>query len=180
MVRNGSGLRHDQSDDVEKLFSWLQTPDIRYREFAGAREVTDAVVTVQEHTNTPIINPPAPHNTQLDEEYPADQFPDQSQTEVEIEPAVRGPVMGAPTPLPVHHEAVQTPPVPTPIQPAPSGSAGSAPSAPEPASADPNDHAPRPLDSVFNRLSGARSSARDPRERISRIPGSGSSNGRPR
>jgi hypothetical protein len=167
-----------QDDDVEKLFSWLQTPEIRYREFAGAREVTDAVVTVQQHTNTPQIDPPAPHNTQLDEEYPADQFPDQSQTVVEIEPAANG---STPSPA-VHHEAVRPPPIPAPTQPAPSGSADRASpgSAPAPASADPNDHAPRPLDSVFNRLSGARTSTRAPRERVSRIPGSGSSNGRPR
>ncbi len=81
----------DQDDDVERLFSWLQTPEIRYREFAGAREVTDAVVTWQARTNTPQLDPPAPHNVQLDEEYPQDQFPDQSQVRVEVEPAARGP-----------------------------------------------------------------------------------------
>jgi hypothetical protein len=37
----------DHDDDVEHLFSWLQTPDLRYREFAGAREVTDTVATSQ-------------------------------------------------------------------------------------------------------------------------------------
>jgi len=35
----------DHDDDVEHLFSWLQTPELRYREFAGAREITDTVVT---------------------------------------------------------------------------------------------------------------------------------------
>jgi len=44
-----------QDDDVERLFSWLQTPDLRYREFAGAREVTDAVVLYQGRANTPEI-----------------------------------------------------------------------------------------------------------------------------
>ena len=35
----------DHDDDVEHLFSWLQTPELRYREFAGAREITDTVIT---------------------------------------------------------------------------------------------------------------------------------------
>jgi hypothetical protein len=79
-----------QDDDLERLFSWLQTPDIRYREFAGSREVTDAVVTWQAQTNRPQLDPPAPHHVQLDEEYPQDQFPDQSQVVVEVEPSVTG------------------------------------------------------------------------------------------
>jgi hypothetical protein len=40
---NTKAMDHD--DDVEHLFSWLQTPELRYREFAGAREITDTVVT---------------------------------------------------------------------------------------------------------------------------------------
>src|SRR5690348_16737742 len=35
----------DNDGDVERLFSWLQTPDLRYREFAGEREVSDATAT---------------------------------------------------------------------------------------------------------------------------------------
>jgi len=35
----------ERDDDVERLFSWLQTPEIRYREFAGEREVTNVAVT---------------------------------------------------------------------------------------------------------------------------------------
>ncbi|MBV9552767.1 MAG: hypothetical protein JO032_08250 [Alphaproteobacteria bacterium] len=31
----------DRNDDVQRLFSWLQTPDLRYREFADARDVPD-------------------------------------------------------------------------------------------------------------------------------------------
>jgi len=34
-----------QSSDVERLFSWLKTQDLRYREFAASREVSDAVAT---------------------------------------------------------------------------------------------------------------------------------------
>jgi len=41
----------NQDDDLERLFSWLQTPEIRYREFAGAREVTDVVATWQVSSN---------------------------------------------------------------------------------------------------------------------------------
>src|SRR5580704_16807048 len=90
----------NQDDDIERLFSWLQTPEMRYRDFAGAREVADTVATSQVRTNTPEIGPPAAHNVQLEEEYPADQFPDQSQVKVEVEPAARAPAAAAPTPVP--------------------------------------------------------------------------------
>jgi len=30
-------------DDVAKLFSWLQTPEMHYREFADARDIADAL-----------------------------------------------------------------------------------------------------------------------------------------
>lgn len=79
----------DHDDDVEHLFSWLQTPELRYREFAGAREITDAVVIVQQQraSNTPVpqdepVDAPH-HDARLDEEYPEDQFPDQGETRVE-------------------------------------------------------------------------------------------------
>jgi hypothetical protein len=104
----------DQDEDVERLFSWLQTPEIRYREFAGAREVTDATVALQARTNTPQLNPPAPHHVQLDEEYPQDQFPDQSQVAVEVEPAARGPATIAPMPAEIRRESAMVPPAPTP------------------------------------------------------------------
>ncbi|MBV8890240.1 MAG: hypothetical protein JO267_01685 [Alphaproteobacteria bacterium] len=35
----------DQASDVERLFSWLKTQDLRYREFAAEREVSDAAAT---------------------------------------------------------------------------------------------------------------------------------------
>lgn len=76
----------DQDDDVEHLFSWLQTPELRYREFAGAREITDSVVIVQQRRADNSATPEdwpvdAPHdNTQLNEEHPQDQFPDQGET----------------------------------------------------------------------------------------------------
>ncbi|HXP06067.1 MAG TPA: hypothetical protein VN808_18285 [Stellaceae bacterium] len=143
------------NDDVEKLFSWLQTPEIRYREFAGAREVTDAVSTAQTRTNTPEVEIPAPHNVQLD----ADQFPDQSEVEVKVEPAVRAPAAPIAAPAPA-------PPIPEPPPAAAATPAG--------------EQTSRPLDSVFNRLSGGRADDRDPRERSRRIPGLGPTGGRPR
>jgi hypothetical protein len=42
----------DHEDDVERLFSWLQTPELRYREFAGAREIIDSAVTWPLRPNT--------------------------------------------------------------------------------------------------------------------------------
>jgi hypothetical protein len=74
----------DQDDDVEHLFSWLQTPELRYREFAGAREITDAIVSWQprpSEADTPVAQS---HNTQLAEEYPPDQFPDQTYAPVDV------------------------------------------------------------------------------------------------
>ena len=149
----------NQDNDVEKLFSWLQTPDIRYREFAGAREITDAVSIVRVRADTPENEAPAAHNTKLDEEYPPNQYPDQSQTRIEI--AAREPAASA-LPSVVHHE--------------PAAEASPPPST----DADPNEEAPRSLHSVFNRLSGGRASDRDPRERTSRIPGLRPTDGRPR
>jgi hypothetical protein len=35
----------DRDDDVERLFSWIKTPDLHYREFAADREVADAAAT---------------------------------------------------------------------------------------------------------------------------------------
>jgi hypothetical protein len=167
----------NQDNDVERLFSWLQTPEIRYREFAGAREVTNAVVTWQTRTNTPEIDAPTPHNVQLDEEYPADQFPDQSQVKVEVEPAVRAPAAAAPIAAPpaepVRHEPAVSALTPVPAPPPPPG--------PLPAGlAKPEEHSARSLDSVFNRLAGDRASSSDPRDRLRRNPGLGPTSGRPR
>lgn len=94
----------DHDDDVEHLFSWLQTPELRYREFAGAREITDSVAIVQQQraNNTPVSQDEpvgAPHHsTQLNEEYPVDQFPDQGETRIEVigEPHPTAPPEGAP------------------------------------------------------------------------------------
>jgi len=120
----------DHDDDVEHLFSWLQTPELRYREFAGAREITDTIVTWQARTNTAEAEATAPvaprGNVQLAEEYPVDQFPDQSATVVEIipEPVTRGPAMIAPMPPP----AIEPAPSASPAGPFALGAAGRSPS----------------------------------------------------
>jgi hypothetical protein len=74
----------DQDDDVEHLFSWLQTPELRYREFAGAREITDAVVSWQPRPSEGDAPVAPSRDTQLAEEYPPDQFPDQIDAPVDI------------------------------------------------------------------------------------------------
>src|SRR5437879_4188456 len=35
----------DNSEDVERLFSWLKAPMVHYREFASQREIAEAVST---------------------------------------------------------------------------------------------------------------------------------------
>lgn len=106
-------------DDVEHLFSWLQNPELRYREFAGAREITDTVVLRQVRVNSTepaaaVAGPPVDGDGQLEEEYPPDQFPDQSNIEVVVEPAGRGKVMVAPMLPPIPPPPVPEPPVPQP------------------------------------------------------------------
>jgi hypothetical protein len=42
----------DRDDDIERLFSWLQMPEVRYREFADARQMipdTAALARAPEH-----------------------------------------------------------------------------------------------------------------------------------
>ena len=92
----------DNENDVERLFSWLQTPELRYREIAGTREIADDVVIVEERSNTPDPEPKPHHNVQLAEEYPQNQFPDQANVHVEVEhaPAERESPTIAPTSAP--------------------------------------------------------------------------------
>jgi hypothetical protein len=174
----------NQDNDVERLFSWLQTPDIRYREFASAREVTDAVVTMRSETNTPVIETPPSRNTQLNEEYPEDQFPDQSQTVIKVEPArelaADAPVAAAP-PEPVRREPTIVAPAPLPPTQPPETRADQQTSAtPEPTAESYDEQKGRSLDSVFNRLAGGGSGVPDPRDRSRTGPGSGPPGGRPR
>ncbi len=184
----------DHDDDVEHLFSWLQTPELRYREFAGAREITDSVVIIQQQraSNTPIpedrpIGAPH-HDTQLNEEYPTDQFPDQGETRVEVREeakievreevrgAGRGPLIIPPEPVEggallggAYREGE-----------AAGHGAGAAPAEPPTAPGGQQQGNERSLDAVFGRLSGGRGRLPDPRERARHISGFGPPAGRPR
>jgi len=124
-------------DDVEKLFSWLQTPDIRYREFAGAREVTDVLPTRRAQSDTAAELKPARGTSPVREEAPA-----------QGDPVAQG-------------EAV-APPAPPHTEPTPVAPADAAPSSEPPAATKPTDQTGRPLDTVFNRLAGGRGGDRDP------------------
>lgn len=163
----------DQDNDLARLFTWLQTPELRYREFADAREISDAVVTWETRPNT-AENPDAPvasrRNAQLEEEYPPDQFPDQAGVQVRLEPDPRGPTTIAPTPMattqpesPSRRESVE-----------PRGPQMAEPVPPQP-SEEGQHHSGSPLDAVFGRLGGGRDSLPDPRERPRNIPGLGKS-----
>ena len=68
----------------------MQTPDIRYREFAGARDVSDAVIASQAEVGQPVLNPPARGDVHLEEEHPQHPSPDQSQPAVHVESAAGG------------------------------------------------------------------------------------------
>lgn len=129
-------------DDVEKLFSWLQTPDIRYREFAGAREVTDTRPTRQTRSNT-VEEPEPVQGTHLIHEEALRQDDQVTQSEAVAPPA------------PPH--AQPTPAASTPVSPA-----SAPPPSEPPASEEPADQTSRPLDTVFNRLAGGRGGDRDP------------------
>lgn len=54
---SGSGQAMKSDDDVAKLFSWLQTPEIHYREFADAREIADILPG---GTRPKTVEPPRP------------------------------------------------------------------------------------------------------------------------
>jgi hypothetical protein len=112
----------DHDDDVEHLFSWLQTPELRYREFAGAREITDAVITSQVRANSAEAEPVPSHNTQLEEEYPADQFPDQEDAPADIVVQQR-PVVAPRAPL------APTPAAPATVTPSLTGASAPGPAA---------------------------------------------------
>jgi len=48
----------DHETDVEHLFSWLQTPELRYREFASVREITDTIIPVSERPSAVLAQLP--------------------------------------------------------------------------------------------------------------------------
>ncbi|MGA8401008.1 MAG: hypothetical protein WB697_14040 [Stellaceae bacterium] len=197
----------DHDDDVEHLFSWLQTPELRYREFAGAREITDSVAIVQQQreSNTPVpqdrpVGAPH-HDTQLNEEYPVDQFPDQGETRVEMlvespltppehaGPAARGDVREE-AKIGTREEVrgAGRGPLIIPPEPVEGGGllggayreheadqpgASAAPASPATAPNSQQQGNERSLDAVFGRLSGGRGRLPDPRDRLRHNPGLG-------
>ena len=148
----------DHEDDVQRLFSWLQTPDLPYREFAQERIVPDRVATLQVPQNTvaqgqvsgglrqpQFAEPVTP---------PAADAEGQARSGL-LGGAYRDSAPGAPSqPSP----AADAPPPP------PEGEQGGS----------------RSLDSVFGRLAGTRDRLPDPRERPRPGPGTGPSGGRSR
>ena len=124
-------------DDVEKLFSWLQTPDIRYREFADAREIADTLLTETPRPQT--AAPPLPTREALQARAETTGQGQAIPSEPASPPASPGPTVTRP--------ADETEPT---TQPPASTTASSI----EPTR--------RPLDSVFNRLSSGRARDRGP------------------
>ena len=195
----------DRDDDVEHLFSWLQTPELRYREFAGAREITDSIVIIQHQrtSNTPApqdepVHPPH-HDARLAEEYPENQFPDQGETRVEIytQTPHAGAGIGISTITPVPMSEPSASPAVThaaPAQPAAGGGLlggayradsenGLGSGSGEQHQSPPQDIEPRndrALDAVFGRLAEVRSRLPDPRERLRHTPSAGPPAGRQR
>jgi hypothetical protein len=82
----------DHETDVEHLFSWLQTPELRFREFASAREITDTIRPVAGRPNAvvaqvpPSESPPQP----VAEVHPGEPF-------AASEPSSHAPATIAPT-----------------------------------------------------------------------------------
>jgi hypothetical protein len=51
----------DREDDIERLFSWLQTPELRYWEFADGREIIpDTVIFPRAPGQPPPLADPLP------------------------------------------------------------------------------------------------------------------------
>jgi hypothetical protein len=89
----------DHNDDVEHLFSWLQTPELRYREFAGAREVIDTVATWPARPNTAEAETFPEQTLAPTAELPTVEHP--GAPAASVEPGVvHGPAIIAPTIMP--------------------------------------------------------------------------------
>jgi hypothetical protein len=131
----------DRDDDVERLFSWIKTPDLHYREFAAEREVADAVVTW-----------PVPRDAVAEPDHPGEPYEPEPARETEPPPAGRMPLGDRPSSLFGQREPAPEPPAfrpqepsPLPLRPTAPEDAGEVPWAPEP---------PRPSP-IFARLEPA-------------------------
>jgi hypothetical protein len=151
-----------QDDDIEKLFAWLQMPDLHYRDFAGGREVSDAY---------------GPWQTRR--EYVEGEV---RTVEEGIVPA--GTFEAHPVPPPESAPTESTPSRrsrrPTMIAPESPAAAADPGGEPPTHPAETEQEGDRPLNQVFDRLGPGRERLPDPRDRLRNIPGLGPPRGRSR
>lgn len=114
----------DRHDDVERLFSWIKTPDLHYREFAGEREVADAAATWPALRDA--VPEPSPSDKHLQPEgsYEDELLPPERARHLDHPAAVFGryeahPPAHQPLPSPAVHEAEAAGEVPWADDPAP-------------------------------------------------------------
>ena len=101
----------DYTEDVERLFSWLKAPMVRYREFAPQAEIAEAVATwplmhrAAVQTGVAAADDPAPHGYgAVRERLARDRMtlPENAQRAIESAPLVEAlppePIPGQPTP----------------------------------------------------------------------------------
>jgi hypothetical protein len=95
----------DRDDDVERLFSWIKTPDLHYREFAAEREIADAVATWPALRDA--VPEPSPSDDRLEPEgpYESELLPAERARHFERPAAV----FGHREPPPPAHHPVETP-----------------------------------------------------------------------
>ena len=170
----------DRDSDVDRLFSWLQTPDLHYREFADGREVPDAVVTRVDRPVAPPAAETATVSATAELTRPGQAAAPPART-TPAPSARQEPAMIAPTPIATPHAVPATSPAPAaPPSAEPTvaarlfgGTARDSAAADREAAASKNTEPqqPRSLDAVFGRLAGGNTRPADPRERLRHIPG---------
>jgi hypothetical protein len=194
----------DRDDDVERLFSWIKTPDLHYREFAAEREVADAAATwpvLRDAVNEP-SHPAEPHEPappRETEPHPAGRMAlgDRlSSLFGHREPPPEAPVVRREAPSPMPEEAAgETPRTPEPrrpspifarLEPAPPPALVPEPPAaneyrgfeepesPPPAAEPAHSGEKRSLEAIFSRVAQPAPPPRDDRKRTSAGPGLGS------
>jgi hypothetical protein len=199
-------MNHD--DDVEHLFSWLQTPELRYREFAGAREITDTVIVGRTGPNSEtLVNQDVGENQDTREnqdvaivvELTADEAsapPERLPVPADVDGTFLPEASGRGSLRRAHYEepAMRPPMAEVPDPPTPparlaaavngGGLLGGAYRGNGVNGHGAGSGAPartdRALDAVFGRLAGGRGSLPDPRDRLRHIPVFRPPNGRSR
>jgi len=148
----------DRDDDVGRLIAWLKAPEFQYREFAGQRDLAEALA------NWPVLRkavgapePPAGAAPPRPARPPArDEAPTGAAADAPAAPAARPFLTLVPDRAPPPETA---PP-------------GAAPPAPRPP-AEAADAHPRSLDAIFSRLARADRPQRDARGRVAGRSGLG-------